>query len=229
MLFTLNLTTSYLKTFVDNFEEQLVGKISGEKVNVKVNFPADYFRPALASKSAVFAVEIVSIFKLENKKLDNEFIKTATGFEDIEDLKDDIFDQMNINYSTTCRAIFKKELFDYLDSFYKIELPVGLVNEQTKFLKEMTGNQAQEASTLSTEAKLKSLKLSQRMVRCGLILADIAAKNGIQVLSEDVDQEIKNIIEILICKCPTNDAFYNEYLSEYLYNGEIKLFSGDVE
>jgi trigger factor len=181
------------KTFVDNFEEQLVGKMTGEEVSVKVNFPADYFRPALASKSAVFAVEIVSISKLENQKLDNEFIQKTTGLEDIEDLKDDIFDQMNINYSTTCRAIFKKELFDYLDSFYKIELPVGLVNEQSKFLKEMTGTKEQEAP-LSTEAKLRSLKLSQRMVRCGLILADIASKNGIQVSNEDVDQEIKNII-----------------------------------
>ena len=106
-------------------------------------------------------------------------------------MKDDIFDQMNVNYSTTCRAIFKKELFDYLDSFYKIELPVGLVNEQSKFLKEMTGK---EQESVSTEARLKSLKLSQRMVRCGLILADIASKNGIQVSNEDVDQEIKNII-----------------------------------
>ena len=180
------------KTFVDNFEEQLVGRITGEEVDVKVNFPADYFRPALAGKSAIFKVEIVSILKLENQKLDNEFIKKTTGLEDIEEMKDDIFDQMNVNYSTTCRAIFKKELFDYLDSFYKIELPVGLVNEQSKFLKEMT--KEQEAQAVSTEAKLRSLKLSQRMVRCGLILADIASKNGIQVTNEDVDQEIKNII-----------------------------------
>ena len=182
------------KTFVDNFEEQLVGRMTGEEIDVKVNFPADYFRPALAGKSAVFAVEILSISKLENQALDNEFIKKTTGLEDIEEMKDDIFDQMNVNYSTTCRAIFKKELFDYLDSFYKIELPVGLVNEQSKFLKEMTGTTANKEEVVSTESRLKSLKLSQRMVRCGLILADIASKNGIQVSNEDVDQEIKNII-----------------------------------
>ncbi len=182
------------KTFVDNFEEQLVGRMTGEEIDVKVNFPADYFRPALAGKSAVFAVEILSISKLENQALDNEFIKKTTGLEDIEEMKDDIFDQMNVNYSTTCRAIFKKELFDYLDSFYKIELPVGLVNEQSKFLKEMTGTTANKEEVVSTESRLKSLKLSQRMVRCGLILADIASKNGIQVSNEDVDQEVKNII-----------------------------------
>ena len=179
------------KTFVDNFEEQLVGKMAGEKAIVNVNFPADYFRPNLANKSAVFQVEIVSILKSENQQLDNEFIQKATGYNDIEELKDVVFDQMNANYSTTCRAIFKKELFDYLDSFYKIELPVGLVNEQSKFLKNMVED---KNNNLSDVDKLKSLKLSQRMVRCGLILADIASKNNIQVSSQDVDDEIKNII-----------------------------------
>ena len=47
---------------------------------------------------------------------------------------------------------------------------------------------------VSSEDKLKSLKLSQRMVRCGLILADIASKNDIQVTNEEVDEEIDNII-----------------------------------
>ena len=179
------------KTFVDNFEEQLIGKMTGEKITVNVTFPADYFRPNLAGKNAIFAVEIVSILKAENQQLDNDFIQKATGYKDIEELKDAVFDQMNVNYSATCRAIFKKELFDYLDSFYKIELPVGLVNEQSKFLKNMVED---KVNNFSDADKLKSLKLSQRMVRCGLILADIASKNGIQVSNEDVDNEIDNII-----------------------------------
>jgi trigger factor len=184
------------KTFVANFEEQLVGKMSGETVNVNVTFPADYFRPSLANKNAVFVVDIISILKTENVKIDNEFIQKTTGSEDMEDLKDAIFDEANVNYSATCRAIFKKELFDYLDSFYKIELPVGLVNEQSKFLKNIVESSGQNSGNpdVSSEDKLKSLKLSQRMVRCGLILADIASKNDIQVTNEEVDEEIDNII-----------------------------------
>ncbi len=184
------------KTFVANFEEQLVGKMSGETVNVNVTFPADYFRPSLANKNAVFVVDIISILKTENVKIDNEFIQKTTGSEDMEDLKDAIFDEANVNYSATCRAIFKKELFDYLDSFYKIELPVGLVNEQSKFLKNIVESSGQNSGNpdVSSEDKLKSLKLSQRMVRCGLILADIASKNNIQVTNEEVDEEIDNII-----------------------------------
>ncbi len=178
------------KTFVDNFEEQLIGKMKGEKINVSVLFPADYFRPQLANKNAIFQVEILSILRAENQQFDNDFVQKTTGYQDIEELKDAIFDQMNVNYSATCRAIFKKELFDYLDSFYKIELPIGLVNEQSKFLK----NMVEGSENLSDADKLKSLKLSQRMVRCGLILADIAGKNNIQVSDQDVDDQINEII-----------------------------------
>ena len=207
------------KTFVDNFEEQLIGKMIGEKVDVNVTFPDDYFRPNLAGKNATFAVEIVSILKAENQQLDNDFIQNTTEYKDIEELKDAIFDEMNINYSATCRAIFKKELFDYLDSFYKIELPVGLVNEQSKFLKNMVDD---NVNNLSDADKLKSLKLSQRMVRCGLILADIASKNGIQVSNEDVDNEIDNVIN----QYPDQE---NEIMENYNKNPQaIKQIQGTI-
>ena len=184
------------QTFIDNFEEQLVGKISGQKVQVNVTFPADYFRPQLSNKKAVFEVEILEILKADHPVLDSAFIKEITGYEDIEDLKDALYDQAIYSYDATCRAIFKKELFDYLDSAYNIELPVGLVNEQTNFLKNIPGQQKAIKTDDSVEGRLKNLKLSQRMVRCGLILAEIANLNNITVSQEDVDNEINNIVNL---------------------------------
>ena len=184
------------QTFIDNFEEQLVGKISGQKVQVHVTFPSDYFRPQLSNQKAVFDVEILEILKADHPVLDSAFIKEVTGYEDIEDLKDALYDQAIFSYDATCRAIFKKELFDYLDSAYNIELPVGLVNEQTNFLKNIPGQQNPVKNDDSVEGRLKNLKLSQRMVRCGLILAEIANLNNISVSKEDVDNEIENIVNL---------------------------------
>jgi len=184
------------QTFIDNFEEQLVGKITGQKVQVNVTFPSDYFRPQLSNQKAIFEVEILEILKADHPVLDSAFIKEVTGYEDIEDLKDALYDQAIFSYDATCRAIFKKELFDYLDSAYNIELPVGLVNEQTNFLKNIPGQQNPIKNDDSVEGRLKNLKLSQRMVRCGLILAEIANLNNISVSQEDVDNEIENIINL---------------------------------
>lgn len=184
------------QTFIDNFEEQLVGKITGQKVQVNVTFPSDYFRPQLSNQKAIFDVEILEIYKADHPVLDSAFINEVTGYEDIEELKDSLYDQAIYSYDATCRAIFKKELFDYLDSAYNIELPVGLVNEQTSFLKNIPGQQNMVTNDDSVEGRLKNLKLSQRMVRCGLILAEIANLNNVSVTQEDVDNEIENLVNI---------------------------------
>jgi len=184
------------KTFIENFEEQLVGKITGQKVIVSVKFPDDYFVSNLAGKNATFEVEILAIYKAESRKYDSEFIKEATGFEDLESLKDSIYNEMAMSYDITCRAIFKKELFDYLDSAYSIDLPIGLVNEQTNFLKNIDNTTSQNLINQSVDDRLKNLKLSQRMVRCGLILADIANKNNITVSEEEIENEIENLTQM---------------------------------
>ena len=46
------------KSFIDNFEDQLVGLKKGDKKDVKVTFPAEYHEPSLAGKPAFFAVEV---------------------------------------------------------------------------------------------------------------------------------------------------------------------------
>lgn len=184
------------KTFIENFEEQLVGKITGQEVVVSVKFPNDYFISDLAGKNATFDVEILAIYKAESRKFDNEFVKEATGFDDLESFKESVYNQMAVSYEITCRAIFKKELFDYLDSAHSIDLPVGLVNEQTNFLKNIDNSASQNTSSQSVEDRLKSLRLSQRMVRCGLILADLANKNNITVSEEEIENEIENLTEM---------------------------------
>jgi trigger factor len=205
------------KTFIDNFEEQLVGKITGQTVSVKVRFPADYFRPQLSNKDAIFTVQILEILKPEAVKFDNDFIKQTTGHDDLEHLKDQIYNQTINNYDLTCRAIFKKELFDYLDSAVAIDLPVGLVNEQTNFLKNIDNTKASASDNQSVEERLKSLKLSQRMVRCGLILADIANKNGITVSQEEVNNEIENLKQMY----PDQVEKINQSLRDQKFNQQI--------
>ncbi len=48
-------------TFIDGFEDQLIGHKKGDKVTVKVTFPSDYSNTDLAGKDAEFAVTINSV------------------------------------------------------------------------------------------------------------------------------------------------------------------------
>ena len=50
-------------TFIDDFEEQLIGHAVGESVDVVVTFPKNYGAAELAGKEAVFATKINGIYK----------------------------------------------------------------------------------------------------------------------------------------------------------------------
>jgi trigger factor len=60
-------------TFVDDFEEQLIGNGIGENVTVEVTFPADYTSADLAGKDAVFEVVINGIYELP--EFTDEYVK----------------------------------------------------------------------------------------------------------------------------------------------------------
>lgn len=76
------------KTFVDNFEEQLIGHKKGEKFDIKVTFPADYQSEELKGKEATFAITVKDVYKLP--ELTDQFVKSINiqGVETPAQLKD---------------------------------------------------------------------------------------------------------------------------------------------
>ena len=77
-------------TFIDNFEEQLIGKNPGENVEVNVTFPEDYAQKSLAGKAALFKVEVKEIKEKELPELDDEFAKDVSEFDTLDEYKQDI-------------------------------------------------------------------------------------------------------------------------------------------
>ena len=63
------------KSFIDNFEEQLVGYTKGQEGEITVKFPEEYHAPELAGKPAQFKVKINAIKQLREPELNDEFAK----------------------------------------------------------------------------------------------------------------------------------------------------------
>ena len=74
------------KSFIDNFEDQLVGYTKGQEGEITVKFPEEYHAPELAGKPAQFKVKINAIKQLREPELNDEFAKEL-GYESLEDLK----------------------------------------------------------------------------------------------------------------------------------------------
>ena len=77
-------------TFIDTFEDQLVGKNTGDEVEVNVTFPEKYQAADLAGKPATFKVKINEIKAKELPELDDEFAQDAAGVDTLAEYKEEI-------------------------------------------------------------------------------------------------------------------------------------------
>ena len=77
-------------SFIDNFEDQLIGLKVGEEKDVKVTFPENYHVKDLADKPAVFHCKIDSIKHRELPEVNEEFVKKVSKFETLDEFKADI-------------------------------------------------------------------------------------------------------------------------------------------
>ena len=94
-------------SFIPGFEDQLVGKKAGEKVDVKVTFPENYHAKDLAGKDAVFAVEIKELRETKNVEINDEFAKSL-GEKDLDALKAAISERIKGDYEAASRMKLKR-------------------------------------------------------------------------------------------------------------------------
>ena len=81
-------------TFIDNFEEQLIGKKTGEECEVNVTFPAEYHVEELKNKPALFKVTVKEIQRKELPELNDEFASEVSDFDTLEEYKKDIAEKV---------------------------------------------------------------------------------------------------------------------------------------
>ncbi len=95
------------KTFIDTFEEQLVGKKLGEETEVNVTFPEGYQNPTLSGQPALFKVTIKEISAKELPELDDDFAASVSEFDTLADYKKDLL--AKLTESKKENAIIEKE------------------------------------------------------------------------------------------------------------------------
>ena len=117
-------------TFIEGFEEQLVGMNIGETRDINVTFPAEYHAEELKGKPAVFTVTINSITAKELPELDDEFAKDVSEFDTLKDYKADIKKSISDRYAKDAEREDENKLIETVVENTKISIPVEMVEEQ---------------------------------------------------------------------------------------------------
>jgi trigger factor len=193
--------------FIDTFEEQLVGKTIGERVNVNVKFPDKYHAANLAGKKALFVVDITNILRREVPVIDDTFAKEASEFGNLADWKKDIRVKLQENAKAKADSEVKNELLKIIIESAKIDIPEKMIEMKlAEIMQDMEQQLAQQGATVEIYAQhmnipMEELMKSQRVnaeraVRARLVLDTIVEKEKITVTDEDVKAKIEEISAI---------------------------------
>ena len=117
-------------TFIDNFEEQLIGKKTGEECEVNVTFPAEYHVEELKNKPAVFKVKVKEIQRKELPEANDEFASEVSDFDTMEEYKKDLTEKLQAKKIEAAKTADEDKVVAKVIENATMEIPDQMVEEQ---------------------------------------------------------------------------------------------------
>ena len=194
-------------SFIDNFEEQLIGAKIGKEVEVNVTFPENYQAAELAGKPATFKVTVKAIKVKELPKLDDDFAKDVSEFETLADYKADI--KKNLTEKKKEEAKREKEAKAVAKAVENasMDIPEGMIKLQVnnmvnefaqrlqmqglsidQYIQYMGSNHQQFMESLKPEAVTR--------IKNSLVLEAVVKAENITATEDDFEEEVKRMADM---------------------------------
>ncbi|MBR6536717.1 MAG: trigger factor [Lachnospiraceae bacterium] len=193
-------------SFIDTFEEQLIGKNIGEEVDVNVTFPTEYHAEELAGKPALFKVTIKAITAKELPELDDEFAVDVSEFDTLAEYKEDI--KKNLLEKKEKEAKFAKEdkVVDAIIEKATMEIPDAMIDTQTRQMAEEYAQRLQmqglnleqyfKFTGMNANSFMENLKpQALKRIQCRLVLEAVVKAENIEVSEEELDKEFDTMAQ----------------------------------
>ena len=189
-------------SFIDNFEEQIVGMSVGDEKDIIVTFPQNYHEKSLAGKEAIFKVVVQKIETKEIPQITDEFAANVSEFENLEDYKKDIEKRLNQKLEQEKERKVENDLLEKIVESSKVDIPEILVERQLDiFIKDLEtrlsfqGIKLEEyLNYLGTNiADLRKERKGQAIqtVKTRLVLEELVKKENLIVSEEELDKELE--------------------------------------
>lgn len=187
------------KTFIDGFEDNLIGMKAGEEKTFTLTFPKDYAHKPLANKNVAFTVTLKKVNEIKLPKEDDAFAKKVGEFTSLDKLREDIKKQLEQQKAQEADSKLKDEVIGELVKKSEMEVPSVLVDEnvesilaefkQSLMYRGITFPEYLEQAGMSEEEyREKEVKpRAEERVKTGLVLAEVAKKEEVTVSDEEVD------------------------------------------
>ena len=186
--------------FLPGFEDQLVGKKSGEKIDVTLIFPKDYKNNALADKEGIFEVTIHEISEAKVATIDDT-LAISLGLESLEKVKEMIREQLSADYKNFSRSNMKRDIIDILVTKHVFEVPKKMLDMEFEqiwqhFEQDLKkqGKNLNDLDTTEKELRTEYKKMADRRVSSALIFAEIGRQNNIEISDDEVNKGVMEYV-----------------------------------
>ena len=193
-------------SFIDTFEEQLIGKKVGEEVEVNVTFPEQYQAKELAGKPAMFKVTIKEIKVKEYPKVDDEFAQEVSEFDTLDEYKADIKKNLEEKKAQEAEADKESKVIEAIVNDSEMDIPEKMIEAQSQqMVEEFAQNIAMQGISFDQYMQFTGTTVDQlteqvkpqaeARVQSSLVLEAIVKAEKIEASDEEFDEEIKRMAE----------------------------------
>ena len=218
-------------TFIDTFEDQLVGKNAGDEVEVNVTFPEQYQAADLAGKPATFKVKINEIKTKELPELDDEFAQDVSEFDTLAEYKESLKKNLEEKKENEAKRTKEDEAVQKIIDKSKMDIPEAMIDTQCEtMIEEFAQRIAQSGLSMDQYLQFSGLTVdglkeqvrpeALSRIQASLVLEQIAKEENIEVSDEEVDAEIE--------KMAASYGMEADKLKEYMGDSEKDSMKKDL-
>ncbi len=192
------------KSFIEGFEEQLIGKQSGDNAEINVTFPENYHLASLAGKPAVFEVEIKDIKVKEVPEINDDFAADVSEFETLSEYKQSIKDRLLKQKENQQQTTIENKLIELAVKNANVIVPEAMTEDQIdKNVKNFETRLSQQGLKLEHYIQFTGQNMetfreniredAEKQLASRLVLDKIALQENIEITEEELDSELQEI------------------------------------
>ncbi len=193
-------------SFIDTFEDQLIGKNIGEELEVNVTFPAEYHSQDLAGKPAMFKVKINEIKVKEIPALDDDFAQDVSEFNTLEEYKGSIKANITQSKEKELKTAKENEIIEKIIDDAKMDIPEPMIDSQVNQMAEEFAQRIQyqglsieqyfQFTGMDAKKFIESLKpQAVKRIQSRLVLEAVAKAENIETSEEELEKELSEMAE----------------------------------
>ena len=191
-------------SFIDNFEEQLIGVKIGEEVEVNVTFPEDYHQDSLAGKPAMFKVTVHEIKEKQLPELDDDFAQDVSDCETVDAYKAQVKENLMKKKEEAAKSVKEDAVIGKIVEEAEMDIPEPMIDTQVRqMVDDFAGRMQSQGLSLDqyfqfTGMDPKSFLEQMRpqalkRIQSRLVLEAIVAAENIVATDEDVEKEMEKM------------------------------------